>query len=265
MAPFFTLLNTLSQMFKFNVILLIPVLFILWGSLTRKPTTLVLFGSGFLSVLIGVFYQGFSYTDAIDVLYSGFSSDMVLAAHPEFDLSAMSSAAKTLLERGGISDMNKTFVATWLCFYFAAIAEMCGCLDVLLDTLMGFVHSTGSLIITTGISVVVLIAVGGSSTVALLLGGNMFKSKYEEMGINTLNLSRTLEDFGTGCSGFFPWTSSGILYASVLFTSNLTFLRYSFFSWIVWILAIIYGFTGVCIKTAPTRKQLEAQEQQKTM
>ena len=49
--------------------------------------------------------------------------------------------------------MNKTFVATWLCFYFAAIAEMCGCLDVLLDTLMGFVHSTGSLIITTGISV----------------------------------------------------------------------------------------------------------------
>ena len=259
------LLNTLSQMFKFNVILLIPVLFILWGSLTRKPTTLVLFGSGFLSVLIGVFYQGFSYTDAIDVLYSGFSSDMVLAAHPEFDLSAMSSAAKTLLERGGISDMNKTFVATWLCFYFAAIAEMCGCLDVLLDTLMGFVHSTGSLIITTGISVVVLIAVGGSSTVALLLGGNMFKSKYEEMGINTLNLSRTLEDFGTGCSGFFPWTSSGILYASVLFTSNLTFLRSSFFSWIVWILAIIYGFTGVCIKTAPTRKQLEAQEQQKTM
>ena len=97
------LLNTLSQMFKFNVILLIPVLFILWGSLTRKPTTLVLFGSGFLSVLIGVFYQGFSYTDAIDVLYSGFSSDMVLAAHPEFDLSAMSSAAKTLLERGGAS------------------------------------------------------------------------------------------------------------------------------------------------------------------
>ena len=51
----------------------------------------------------------------------------------------------------------------------------------------------------------------------------------------------------------------------MLFTSNLTFLRYSFFSWIVWILAIIYGFTGVCIKTAPTRKQLEAQEQQKTI
>lgn len=254
------MLNTLSEMFKFNVVLLIPVIFILWGSLTKKPTTLVLFGSGFISLLIGVFYQGFSPIDGFNVLYDGFSSDMVLAAHPNFNVETMSEAAKTLLERGGISSMNKTFVATWLCFYFAAIAELCGCLDVLLDTLMGFVHSTGTLILTTAVSIVVLIMVGGSSTVALLLGGNMFKSKYEEMGVNTLNLSRTLEDFGTGCSGFFPWTSSGILYAGVLFSSNLTFLKYSFFSWIVWILAIFYAFTGICIKTTPTAKQLEAQQ-----
>lgn len=252
------LLSTLSEMFKFNIILLIPVIFILWGSLTRKPTTLVLFGSGFIAVLIGIFYQGFSAKDAVNVLYDGFNSKMVLSAHPGFNLDTMSAAAKTLLERGGIADMNKTFVATWLCFYFAAIAEMCGCLDVLLDTLIGFVHSTGTLILTTGISIVVLIAVGGSSTVALLLGGNMFKSKYEEMGVNTLNLSRTLEDFGTGSSGFFPWTSSGILYTGVLFSSNITFLRYSFFSWLVWFFAIFYGFTGICIKTTPTKKQLEA-------
>lgn len=186
---------------------------------------------------------------------------MVLTAHPDFNLETMGKAAKTLLERGGIADMNKTFVATWLCFYFAAIAEKCGCLDVMLDNLMGFVHSTGSLILTTGIAVVVLIAVGGSSTVALLLGGNMFKKKYEEMGVNTLNLSRTLEDFGTGCSGFFPWTSSGILYASVLFSSSLTFLQYSFFSWLVWIFAIVYGFTGICIQKQPTAKQLAAQRE----
>ena len=251
------LLASLSAMFKFHWVLLIPVAFLLWGSFTKKPTTLVLFGAGFIAVVIGVLYQGFSARDAINVLYGGFDSKMVLAAHPDFDIATMSKAAKTLLERGGIADMNKTFVATWLCFYFAAIAEQCGCLDVLLDSLMGFVKSPGSLILTTGISMVVLTAVGGSSTVSLLIGGSMFKSKYEEMGVNTLNLSRTLEDFGTGTSGFFPWTSSGILYASVLFSSSTTFLRYSFFSWIVWLLAIFYGFTGLCLRTSPTRKQLE--------
>ncbi|MGN0837762.1 MAG: Na+/H+ antiporter NhaC family protein [Pyramidobacter sp.] len=251
------LLNSLSAMFKFHWVLLLPVIFILWGSFTRKPTTIVLFGAGFIAILIGIFYQGFSAKDAINVLYDGFNSKMVLAAHPDFDISTMSAAAKKLLERGGIADMNKTFVATWLCFYFAAIAEQCGCLDVLLDSMMGFVKSTGSLILTTGIATIMLNAIGGSSTVSLLLGGNMFKHKYEEMGVNTLNLSRTLEDFGTGSSGFFPWTSSGILYCSVLYSTNLTFLKYSFFSWLVWFFAIFYGFTGICMRKTPTKKQLE--------
>ena len=256
------LLNTLNRMFKFNAVLLLPVVFIVYGSITQKPTTLVLFGAGFIAIILGVVYQGYSAKDAINVLYSGFDSKMVLAAHPDFNLELMSPAAKTLLERGGIADMNKTFVATWLCFYFAAIAEMSGCLEVLLDSLMGFVKNTGSLILTTGVSMVVLTAVGGSSTVSLLLGDNMFRPKYEEMGINTLNLSRTLEDFGTGTSGFFPWTSSGILYASVLFSPTTTFLQYSFFSWLVWLLAIFYGYTGICMRTTLTEKQKLALQEQ---
>ena len=259
------LLETLENMFSFHVVLLIPVIFILWGSLTRKPTTLILFGAGFIAVILGVIYQGYSIKDAVNVLYDGFDSQMVLVSHPEFNLETMSPAAKKLLERGGIVDMNKTLVATYICFYFAAIAEMCGCLDVLLDSMMGFVKSTGSLILTTGISMIVLTAIGGSSTVSLLLGGNMFKHKYEEMGINTLNLSRTLEDFGTGTSGFFPWTSSGILYTSVLFVPNIAFLQYSFFSWFVWILAIFYGYTGICMRKTPTEKQLIAQKEREAI
>lgn len=252
------LLNTLGDMFKWSPILLLPIVFILWGSLTRKNTTLVLFGSGFIALFIGVFYQGFSMADGINVLYSGFDSEIVLAANPAFNLEAMAPEAIKLLERGGISDMNKTFIMTMFCFYFAGIAELCGCLEVILDYLSKFIKGTGSLIFVTGISVVVLIAVGGSSTVALLMGGTLFKKKYEEMGVDTLNLSRTLEDFGTGCSGFMPWTSSGILYQSVLFVPTVTLLRYSFFSWIVWILAITYGFTGKCM-TVKSKKTTKAE------
>ena len=96
------LLASLSAMFKFHWVLLIPVAFLLWGSFTKKPTTLVLFGAGFIAVVIGVLYQGFSAKDAVNVLYGGFNSKMVLAAHPDFDVATMSKAAKTLLERGGI-------------------------------------------------------------------------------------------------------------------------------------------------------------------
>ena len=81
------------------------------------------------------------------------------------------------------------------------------------------------------------------------------------MGVNRVNLSATLEHFGTGCSGFFPWTSSGMLYLAVLFQdSTLTFLKYSFFSWMVWVLCIIFAFTGINFQKGPTKKQRAAME-----
>lgn len=137
-------------------------------------------------------------------------------------------------------------------------------LRALLNTAGAFIKGTGSLILTTGIMTVILIMVGGSSTVALLLSGSMFKEKYDEMGVNRVNLSATLEHFGTGCSGFFPWTSSGMLYLAVLFQdSTFTFLKYSYFSWLVWIFALICAFTGFNFQKGPTKRQLAAMEAEK--
>lgn len=253
------LLADIAGLFNFNIVLLLPIAFILWGSLTGKPATLVMFGAGFIGIIIGVIFQGFSITDGINCLYGGFKTSYCLTVHPEYNAELVSDAAKTLFERGGISDMNKTFVATIFCFYFAGIAELIGCLEALLNKANAFIKNAGSLILTTGIMTVVLIMVGGSSTVALLLSGSMFKEQYDKMGVNRVNLSATLEHFGTGCSGFFPWTSSGMLYLAVLFQdSTLTFLKYSFFSWVVWVLTIVFAYTGINFQKGPTKKQLAA-------
>ena len=74
-------------------------------------------------------------------------------------------------------------------------------------------------IVVSGIICILLAGTAGSTAV-ILIGGPMLLQKYKEMGLHTLNLSRTLEDFGTGSTGFYPWTSSGILYASVLGAST---------------------------------------------
>ena len=253
------MLGTLENMFKFNPILLLPVVFILWGALTRKPANVLIFSAAFISVAIGVIYQGFSLTDGMECLYSGFRTKMILAVNPGFDVDGVSKAAAGLLNRGGISSMMKSFITCFLCMYFAGISEQCGILTVLLDRLLGFVKSRGSLVLVSGLSVTLLCAIGGSSTVGLLIGGELFKEKYEKMGMHSLNLSRTLEDFGTGATGFFPWTYSGMLYLNVLSApSTLTFLRYSYMSWFIWILAITYGFTGICIKKLNTAEYTAA-------
>lgn len=242
------MLNTLSSMFKFNIILLLPIAFVLWGSVTGKPTNLILFGAAFMAVAMGVLYQGFTLKDGIGGIYDGFKSSYVLTVYPDFDVSSMSSQAATLLNRGGIGSMAKSFIVCFMAMYFAGIADLTGMLKVLLDKLLVFVKGPGSLILVTGFSVMALTVIGSSSTVGIIIGGELFKDKYKEMGLSTLNLSRTLEDFGTGATGFFPWTYSGMLYASVLSASTFTFLRYSYMSWIIWILAIFYGFTGIGIK-----------------
>lgn len=242
------MLRALESMFKWSPLLLLPVVFILWGAFTKKPPNILLFSAAFMSVAIGVLYQGFSLSDGMECLYSGFKTKMILSANPSLDLGNISSAATSLLNRGGISSMMKSFITCFLCMYFAGISEQCGVLTVLLDKLLGFVKSQGSLVTVSGLSVMLLCAIGGSSTVGLLIGGELFKEKYEKMGLHSLNLSRTLEDFGTGATGFFPWTYSGMLYVNVLSATNLTFLRYSYMSWFIWILAIVYGFTGICMK-----------------
>ena len=253
------MLNTLDAMYRWNVILLVPLVMVLVGAVMKKPSNLVLLSASAVALLLGVFYQGFSLTQGINCLYDGFKPSIVAAARTGFDVETMSSAAKTLTSRGGISSMTKPFIMVFICLHFSAIAEACGALDVILHKILGFVKGAGSLILISGITTLLLTGLAGSSSVSLLVAGSMYKKKYEEMGLSTLNLSRTLEDFGTGTAGFFPWASSGILYATVLGVSNLTFLKYSFFSWIVVILAVFYGYTGICIKKLEQNKISEVE------
>ena len=87
-----------------------------------------------------------------------------------------------------------------------------------------------------------------ASSLALILTGEMYSEKYKEMGLSTLNLSRTMEDFGTGLAGFIPWSGSGVYYPSVLGVPIIQYLPYCFMSYAVWVLAYVYAATGICIK-----------------
>lgn len=247
------LMTSLDNMYKWNMILLIPLIFVLWGALTKKSTVLILFGAGFLGLFIGsLLYQGFHFKDGVEAFYSGFKAQMVASVRPDFNVETMSSAAKQLIERGGMLSMSKTFFTIFFCYYFGSIAEFCGVLDVFVEKLAKLIHGTFSLTLIAGIASTIITAVGGSGNIGLLMGGTIFKKQYEKMGVDTLNLSRTLDDFAVGSAGLFPWTGSGALYPSVLMVSSINFIRYSYLTWIVWILALVFAATGICMK--PTRK-----------
>ena len=107
-----------------------------------------------------------------------------------------------------------------------------------------FIKNTFSLVLSTGLAMILMECLCGSSTPSASITGPIFKKKYEEMGLHSLNLARELEDFGTGATAFIPWSSSGALYVSILGLNTGVFFRYSFMVWIIWILALVYAATG---------------------
>lgn len=248
------MLATLDTVFKWNIIVLIPLVIVIVGSIRKMPSTCVMMVSAVAALLIGVFYQGFSLENGITTLYSGFNLSMAESVREGFVAADAGKDAIKLLNRGGLSSMLKSFILIYIFFYFAGIMEQIGALDVLLKKLLESVKTRFGLIVATAITSVVLVAVGGSSSLALLLTGEMYNEKYKAMGLSTLNLSRTMEDFSTGMAGFIPWSASGVYYPSVLGVGIAQYLPYSFMCYIIWILALVYGATGICIKKLETEE-----------
>ncbi len=238
---------TAGYSFNWNIIVLIPLVIVVYGAVTKKPSTVVMMLSAMVALLIGIFYQGFDLQDGVSALYNGFNLEMVENAREGFAAANAGDDAMALLNRGGLASMLKSFILIYICFYFAGIMEQIGAIEVLLGKLLTSVKTRFGLIFATSISVIVLVVIGGSSSLALILTGEMYSEKYKEMGLSTLNLSRTMEDFGTGLAGFIPWS----IWRLLPFRSGvpiIQYLPYCFMSYAVWVLAYVYAATGICIK-----------------
>ena len=242
------LLDSMDMIYKWSWILLLPAVVVVMGSVMKWSTTVTLVAASALALAIGVGFQGFAIKDGVTAIYQGFQCKMALGARPDMVLDAISAETLTVLQRGGLTSMSKPFFTIFICFYFAATAELAGTMEVLLDMIAGFVKNTWSLVLSTGVAMVLLECVCGSSTPATAIAGPLFKKKYEDMGLHSLNLAREIEDFGTGSTAFIPWSSSCQLYIGILGLNAMTYLRYSFMNWFIWIIAIVFAITGIGIK-----------------
>ena len=242
------LLESLDAIYKWSWILILPAIVVVLGSVMKWSTTMTLVAASALALVIGVAFQGFGIKDGVTAIYQGFQCKMALGARPDLVLDAISKETLSVLQRGGITSMSKPFFTIFICFYFAATAELAGTMEVLLDMIAGFVRNTWSLVLSTGVAMVLLECVCGSSTPSTAIAGPLFKKKYEDMGLHSLNLAREIEDFGTGSTAFIPWSSSCQLYIGILGLNAMTYLKYSYMNWFIWAIALFYAFTGICIK-----------------
>ncbi|HHX59775.1 MAG TPA: Na+/H+ antiporter NhaC [Epulopiscium sp.] len=241
-----SIINALSQLFNISgpigLLLLVPVLIVLIGSLWKKPTIPVMMISSATAIILAIMVQGFTFSTSAVSMVSGFRMDMFV--NPTIDLNNIVPQVPSLLQRGGMLSMMNSALMAFCAFGFIGALTISGSLDCILERIMKHVHGTGQLIaITTALGVIVITVIGEASVSFLLIGG-LFRAEYIKHGLESKNLSRTLEDSITVIEPLVPWSLAGVFMASTLGVSTIEYAPWAVLCYTGVIFAIIWGFTG---------------------
>lgn len=240
----------LDGMFNWSILLLIPVILIIAGSLLKLPTIPTMIGTSMISTLIGVFVQGFSIVDGFKALITGFSVEMTGYT------GEINQMVTTLINRGGVNSMTRTTVLVFCAMGFAGIMSVSGMLDVVLEKLMERVKTTTGIILATIASCFTIALVTGNSYLSILIPGQLFKDIYPAHNLHPKNLSRTLEDSGTVLVPLIPWSSAGAYMTATLGVETLEYLPWAILNYMGIVFAIILAFTKIGIAPLDKNKEI---------
>ena len=233
------MITGLERIYNFNIIfLLLPVVIILWGSITKKPTIPIMLLSATIAVLNALFIQKFSLHDVINSAVNGFNVSMISS-----DIQVSSDLAR-LLNRGGMNSMMGTLLICFIALSFAGILSLSGALEVVISYLLKLVKFTASLIFSTIICALTMISVTCNGQISVLIPGEMLKDAYIERGLHPKNLSRTVEDAATIIEPILPWTAAGAYMAGTLGVATISYLPWAILCWSGIVFAMIWGITG---------------------
>ncbi|CAH1577557.1 Uncharacterized Na(+)/H(+) antiporter HI_1107 [Vibrio jasicida] len=254
------IISGLDNLYNFNILLLIPPVMILWGALTKKPVLPLMLGASAIAIVLGMVFQDFTLKQGFQAYVDGFNLTMFEAnGH---SVNGLVPDIAKLLNRGGLFSMMSTILLVFCAFAFAGILSLTGALNVVLGKFLHAIHTTGQLIASTVVATITVVFTTSDGKLALLIPGELFQNAYRKMGLDTKNLSRTIEDAGTIIEPLVPWTAAGIYMAGTLGVATLDYLPWAIQCYTGVIFALIYGFTGFGIaKAKPEQNEQQIAEE----
>lgn len=167
----------------------------------------------------------------------------------------------SLLSRGGLTSMLGAISLILLTLSLGGLLMKFGIIDTLMAPLSTKLTSAASLITATVIGGALANLMIGEQYLAIILPGKALKPSFDKSGLDSVVLSRALEDSGTVLNTLIPWGVSGVFMANTLGVSTIAYLPFCFFSLLCPLLSIISGLTGIGIKqSTASRKRLITQK-----
>ena len=156
-------------------------------------------------------------------------------------------AVNELVSTSGMSGMLNTIWLIICAMSFGGIMEATGLLKRITSSLMNFVKSRKSLVLTTSSTCIFLNLTASDQYLSIVVPGRMFADSYKKYNLHPKNLSRTLEDSATVTSVLVPWNTCGATQAGVLGVATITYLPYCFFNLLSPIMTLIFSYASIKI------------------
>ncbi len=239
------LLDTLGGEFVISPWLLIPPVLVIAMVIKKVPALPGLIGG----VLIGAVF-------AIVVQGAGLPQ-IIASAHYGYSTSTGVEIIDKLLNRGGIQSMMWTISLILIALSFAGIVERSGMVRTVVEKLITYAKTDGSLITTTILTCIFTNFTTGVQYVALVLPGRMYKDIYRERGLHPKNLSRALEDSGTLVAPLVPWSTDAAFIFGALSVAPLAYIPFAILNWINPIVSILVAHSGWTIEKLPPEEMRE--------
>ncbi len=233
--------------------LLIPVL-VIFLIIKKVPAIPALFIGAFAGGIYAVFFQSdlifllneYELGNTFTYIKSAYVSVMnAMTVHVE--ISTGNVAVDNLVSTGGMAGMLNTIWLIVCAMSFGGVMEVTGFLSSITSSLLKFVKSRKSLVLTTSGTCVFLNVTASDQYLAIVVPGRMFADSYQKYGLHAKNLSRTLEDTATVTSPLVPWNTCGATHAGVLGISTLVYLPYCFFNLISPLMTLLFAYLSIRI------------------
>lgn len=223
--------NGLEDLFRFNPILLVPLLVLFTLIVKKCPALITMVVAIGMGVILSIAVQGQSLQTIVSTLMNGFQ------ANSDID------AVNNMLKKGGLNAMRNVITVMLCGLPMGGVLQETKTMEVIINKMGTLVDSVSKTVTASTVCALLMAAVTGDTYPAYILTGAAFGKRYDELQLDRKVLSRTLE-MAVVCNCLLPWTAGGTYMSELFGLSPVQYAPYYFWGFAIPLCNILLGFIG---------------------
>ena len=221
--------------FEVSLLGFLPIIVLFGMSFKRIPAEPTMITASAVAILIALIQQQHHIVSILGSLQTGYSAE---TGNADLD---------RLLNRGGIMGMMGTLTIALFAMALGGILDKVGYINAMLDGILRHIKSVVQLLAATMLTGIIASIATGQSYISIVLTAQLFKQKYEDMGLKRPMLSRTIEESTTLITPLMPWSLGGAFYSGAMGVSVFDYAPWAFLNYLNFIVAIVMAIFGIAI------------------